>query len=434
MNKKSLRGIWSITGNFAIFLALATACRAESIVPSVAAKSAGRGGANLAFDDNGFLLHDNPSGLLGVFEGKCACQRNFVDVNLAGLFPDLEYSDPQNSGVAASNDPFGMGAFTIGRRVSSDLALGFGVYSPAGFGARWNLEGPPGALSGPQFYKSLGMLVRVLPGFSYQATDRLRVGANLGVAVSHVELEGPYIINAFPLTGTPTNIDIQSTGAALSWATGLQYQATDRITLAARYQSQNRFQNGGNARIDIFGLGSSAYDMKLDIVWPRSAGVGLQYAATSQRRYGLDVDWQQWSRAKDEIGIHFTDPDNPVFLMVAGPEIREALPLRWRDNVVIRSGVEQDLSNHQTVRFGYGFNSDANRGATTSVYLPTVLMHYFSTGYTLQRKAWEYNVAYQYSFRPTIHIQDSTLAGDDFANGSLRTQAHWLFLGAARSF
>ncbi|MFN9918127.1 MAG: hypothetical protein ACK53L_36420, partial [Pirellulaceae bacterium] len=126
------------------------------------------------------------------------------DANVAGLFPDIEYSDPENPGVSASNDPFGMGAFTIARKIDEDWAFGFGVYSPAGFGTRWNLEGPPGPLAGPQFYKSLGMLVRILPGVAYQATDRLRLGANLGVALSHVELEGPYFLNSLPLAGTPT--------------------------------------------------------------------------------------------------------------------------------------------------------------------------------------------------------------------------------------
>ena len=407
---------------------------AETFAPSVDAKAAGRGGANLAFGDNGYVLNDNPAGLLGNFGYGGTQTRHFADASLVGLFPDLQYSDPENSKVSASNDPFGMGAFTIGRRLDDDVAIGFGVYSPAGFGARWNLEGPPGPLAGPQFYKSIGMLIRVLPGISYQATDRLRVGANLGVAISHVELEGPYFINSLPLAGTPTLLDLQSTGTALTWATGLQYQATDNLILATRYQSQNRFQNNGNARVTIPGLGTSAYDMTLDIVWPRSVGGGLQYAISPNRRLGLDVDWQQWSTAKNEIGILFKDPSNPLFSQVAGPQIRESLPLQWKDNVVVKSGIEQDLSPGRTVRFGYGYNGDAVVSRTTSPYLPTILTHYFTGGYTFRRCCWEYNVAYQYSFRPTMHIGTSSLAGGDFSNSSLRTQAHWLFLGTSRKF
>ncbi len=407
---------------------------AETFAPSVDAKAAGRGGANMAFDDNGYVLHDNPAGFIGNFGNVCNGHRHFVDCSLAGLFPDLEYSDPQNGKTSANNDPFAMGALTIGRQLDQDVAVGLGVYSPAGFGAKWNLEGPPGPLAGPQLYKSLGMLVRVLPGISYEATDRLRVGANLGVAISHVELEGPYFLNSAPLTGTPTLIDLQSTGTALTWAGGLQYQASNRLILAARYQSQNRFQNDGNARVFIPGLGNSNYDMKLDIVWPRSLGGGFQFEVSPGRRLAIDVDWQQWSRAKDEIGLRFTDSSNPVFNQVAGPVINESLPLQWKDNVVVKSGIEQDIGLGKTVRIGYGYNSDAVQGSTTSPYLPTILQHYFTGGYSWRRCCWEYNLAYQYSFRPTMHIQNSSLAGGDFSNSSLSTQAHWLFLGASHKF
>ncbi|MDZ4852755.1 MAG: outer membrane protein transport protein [Pirellulaceae bacterium] len=429
-----MRSLFNCLCLFAIFGLPGRTIYAESIAPSVDAKAAGRGGANFAFSDNGYILHDNPSGLLGNF-GSCSNQRkHFVDASLVGLFPDLQYSDPQNSKVNASNDPFGMGAFTVGRRIADDVALGFGVYSPAGFGARWNLEGPPGPLAGPQLYKSLGMLIRVLPGISFQATDRLRIGANLGVAISHIELEGPYFINSLPLTGTPTSLDLQSTGTALTWATGFQYQAADNLILAARYQSQNRFQNNGNARIAIPGLGLSSYDMTMDIVWPRSVGGGFQYAIAPNRRLALDVDWQQWSTAKNEIGLRFEDPSNPVFQNVAGPVVRESFPLQWKDSIVVKAGLEQDVSPNRTVRIGYGYNSDAVVSQTTTTYLPTILSHYFSGGYTWRRFCWEYNLAYQYSFRPTMHIGTSSLAGGDFSNSSLSTQAHWLFLGASKKF
>ena len=248
---------------------LASQLLAETFVPALGARSAGRAGTNLAFDDNAFVFSDNPAGLIGATYSSTVQSTSVMEGTIVGLFPDLKYSDPQNSNVSASNDPFGLGAFTLAKRYNEDLALGFGVYTPAGFGARWELQGPPGPLSGPQLYKSIGMLVRVLPGFSYQATERLRVGATFGIALSHIELEGPHFISSAPLTGVPTRIDLQATGAALSWSTGLQYKLSDRLNVAARYQSQNRFQSNGNTSIAIPGVGNSYYDTTMDFVWPR---------------------------------------------------------------------------------------------------------------------------------------------------------------------
>ncbi len=58
--------------------------------------------------------------------GECVIVRSevisgFVEASIGGLFPDLEYSDPQNAGAVASNDPFGLGAFTFARTVDDEL-------------------------------------------------------------------------------------------------------------------------------------------------------------------------------------------------------------------------------------------------------------------------------------------------------------------------
>ena len=407
---------------------------AETLLPALGARAAGRGGTNFAFSDNGYVLHDNPAGLLGATKCDCGETRDLLEVSAAMLFPSLQYSDPQNPGVSASNDPFGLGALTIAHRVNDDLAVGLGVYTPAGFGARWNMEGPPGPLAGPQFYKSVGMLIRFLPGFSYQATEQLRVGGTLGVAASHIELEGPYFINSAPLTGTPTVIDLQATGTAITWSTGLQYDVTERLTLGARYQSQNRFKNNGNARVTIPGLGTSAYDMTLDIVWPRTLGVGLQYKLTDSRRVGLDLEWQQWSRAMNKIDFAFRNPTNPVFQQVAGPTLNDSVPQNWHDAIVVKSGIEQDIGTDKTIRAGYSYNNDAVQNSTMTPYIPTILSHYFTAGGGLKKCGWEYDAAYQYSFRPTLHEDTSDLAGGDFSSSRFHTAAHWMFLSASRKF
>ena len=108
---------------------IASTANAETFAPALGARAAGRSGTNLAFDDNAFVFSDNPAGLIGATYGKDVRSTSILECNIAGLFPDLKYSDPQNSNAHASNDPFGLGAFTYAKRVNDDLALGFGVYS-----------------------------------------------------------------------------------------------------------------------------------------------------------------------------------------------------------------------------------------------------------------------------------------------------------------
>jgi long-chain fatty acid transport protein len=414
-----------------IVLAVTGPCVASgTITNSLGARQAGRGGVNLAFTDNGLLLHDNPAGLLAAIG---PCQDELLDLGTVTLLTDLQYADPQNGPTDADNDPMAMGHLSYARRVTEDLALGIGAFAPGGFASEYQLEGPT-PLGGPQLYKSLGMFVRVLPGFSYRVNDRLSIGATLGAAISHLELEGPYFLNSGSLAGTPTLLDIQSTGAALSWSLGMQYKLTDRTTIAAHYQSQNRFQNNGNARVTIPGLGTSFYDMDMDIVWPRSLGVGLMQQLTRVHRLGLDVSWEQWSTAYDQIDLVFSQPNNPLFALIAGTEVRETMPLGWRDAVVVKAGIERDLGRGRTFRYGYRYQTNPVTDTFANTYLQTTLQHHFSIGYGTWFRGWQADIAYQFAFGPTLRPTDSGLNGDDFSNSTLRTSTHWIFLGLQRRF
>jgi len=216
-------------GKFVMLLGLALvgieAEAAGTISNALSAREAGRGGTNLAFSDNGVILMDNPAGMQGLID-TCSCSKSFVDIGMVGLFTDLTYADADNPVNGAADNPTALGHLMIGRRISEDIVIGFGAFAPAGFASDYNLQGPPAALPGEQNYESFGALIRILPGISVRLTDRLSVGGTLGAAVSHIEIEGPYFLNSAPLAGTPTELDLQATGAALSWSLGLQYALT----------------------------------------------------------------------------------------------------------------------------------------------------------------------------------------------------------------
>ena len=99
MRKKFLRGI----GLVAVVIASvsnSTSAIAETLVPALGARSAGRGGTNFAFSDNGYVLHDNPAGLLGATKSANGETTDLLEVSAAMLCPSLQYSDPQNQALA----------------------------------------------------------------------------------------------------------------------------------------------------------------------------------------------------------------------------------------------------------------------------------------------------------------------------------------------
>ncbi len=423
-------------GRSLLLCGLLSVCTAASgsgtISNALSARQAGRGGANFGFSDNGVILMDNPAGMQGLL-GDCPCQDSIIDIGVVPLFTDLTYRDADNTTTDAADNPTGLGYLMIGRRLHEDVVVGFGAFAPAGFSSDYDLQGPA-TLPGEFNYWSFGALIRILPGVSVRLTDALTVGGTLGVAASHVEIEGPYYLNSGPLRGTPTLLDLQATGAALSWSLGMQYTLTDRTTLGVRYQSANEFESDGKANVVINGLGSSVYDVNVALNWPRSVGIGMMHKITPRRRFGLDFQWEDWSSAYDNAVLNFTNPSNPVFLAVAGPTIREVFPLRWRDALIVSTGLEQDLNGGRTVRVGYRYQDNPIPASSTSTYLQTTLEHQFSVGYGFRHHGWELDAAYQFAFGPDVHTGTSIYPGGDFSNATLRTQTHMLFLSAMHRY
>ena len=408
------------------------ALHADGVVrDSIGAISSGRGGANIGYADNGASLHSNPASMTNI-RGK-----GLWEIGVDTLFTDLDYRDPQNTGARAEFEPLGIPMLSVMQKSDDGRwAAGFGVFVPAGFTARWDLNNPP-PFPGSSTYKSIGGLIKILPGIAYQVDDRLSIGATVGAAISHAELEGPFVLQTGMLAGVPTRLDLQATGVTPTWSVGLQYLLSERTTLGVVYTSEDRFRLDGSARADVFGLApiplQSSFDAEVDLVWPRSLGVGIQHIVAPRHRVGADVIWYDWSSAFDQLDLKLSNPSNPMFAAL-GPRIQDTFPLDWEDSISVRAGYEYFCTPCDIFRLGYVFNSDTIPNSTLTPYIPAILDHTISTGYSRLWRDYAFNIAYQYAFGSDRHVGDSAIIGGDFDNSYFKSQAHWLFLSIARQW
>ncbi|MBI3469020.1 MAG: outer membrane protein transport protein [Planctomycetes bacterium] len=395
---------------------------------SVGAVPSGRGGANIGHADNGAILLDNPAAMVHLVG------TGLLELGIDAIITDLDYSDPENS-TNGKFRPAVLPEFAYIRKSADERwAVGLGVFVPAGFSAQWELNNP---LLGEHGYKSFGALAKIVPGIAYRLSDQLSIGATLGVGVSHAELEGPFFLQTGPLRGTPTIFDVQATGATPVWSVGMQYQFSDRTALGVTYIDESRFRLDGNLDVDVFGLGPllglpdplhSDFDAEVDVVWPRSLGLGMMHALTERQRISTDILWFDWSHAFDRVDLKLTEATNPLFTAMLGPEIRERFPLDWRDSISVRVGYEFFLTPWDVLRAGYTYNSPNVPDATLTPYIPATIEHTFSAGYGKRWGNCGLDLAYQFLFGPERHVSASELAGGDFASSELKAQAHGIFL------
>lgn len=392
---------------------------------SVGARASGRGGTNLGFADNGQMLLDNPGAMTNL------PQTELFELGGDLLLTDLEYADADNATTDAADHPFPAGQISYVRRSEDGLwAYGLGIYSVAGFSARYDLVAPASFGSRHQ-YKSIGMVAKILPGAAVRLTERLSLGATFGLAGGHIELEGPYYLqHPGPLRGTPLMLDLQTTGVAPTWSVGLQYQLTEKTTLGFAYQSEVAFELDGHAEVAITGMGSSHYDTQLAMVLPQTLGLGVTHHVCKHHTLAADVVWYQWSAAFDQFQLHFRNPSNGLF-----PEIEETFPLNWQDTVAVRTGYEYRPDRRCVYRLGYIHHPNPIPASTLTPYLQTTQTHTVSIGYGwITAAAVEIDLAYQHVWGSQTHVAHSALAGGDFDASQHHTRAHWLSFSVMRRY
>jgi long-subunit fatty acid transport protein len=389
----------------------------------VSPRSIGRGGTNIAHADNGAILYDNPAAAVNI-EG-CT----LVDIGVDMLICDFHYSGTNATANEAGN-LFPLPQISmIKKSRDGRMAYGLGLFVPAGFSELYDMQGPV-ALGGQQRYKSIGSLAKILPTLAYKLNDRLSVGATLGVAVSHDEIEGPYRIQGpGPFTGVASLIDLQATGAAMCWSLGLQYELSDYTTLGITYQSESRFKAEGNTTVNVPGFGMTRYDSQLSITWPRSLGLGIKHELCPCRTLSVDLIWFNWSNAFDTLGMELTNSSNIIF-----PNMVEELPLRWRDTLSTRLGYEQKLGCDRVVRCGYVYHRNPIPDGTLTPYIQSILEHSFTAGYGWKFRGWDIDLAYLFAFGSNRHVGTSDLVGGDYSNSFHRAQVHDISFSFMRQF
>ncbi len=419
MNKRCL----PLVGVVMLALTTSAALADGVMLNGVSPRSIGRGGTNIAHADNGAILYDNPAAAVNI-KGS-----TLIDIGVDMLINDFHYAGTLGRADEAGN-LFPLPQISmIKKSRDGRMAYGLGLFVPAGFSETYDMQGPA-VLGGQQRYKSIGSLAKILPTLAYKLNDRLALGATLGVAISHEELEGPYTVQGpGPFKGTKTLFDLQATGAALCWSLGMQYELSDHTTLGLTYQSQSSFRAAGNTVIAVPGYPHVRYDSTLHITWPRSLGVGIRHELCPSRVISTDVIWYNWSNAFDSLGMVLNNPSPQIF-----PAMLEEFPLRWRDSVSLRLGYEQSLGCDRVVRCGYVYHRNPIPDGTLTPYIQSILQHSFSAGYGWKYRDWNIDLAYMFAFGPNRRVGTSDLVGGDYSNSFHRAQIHDISFSFIRQF
>ena len=126
----------------------------------------------------------------------------------------------------------------------------------------------------------------------------------------------------------------------------------------------NRSHRGVASRINQAGLDGVP---EVLTKFPQTVTLGGAWQAQPRTRLHLQTDWINWANAFDELPVSLTNGNNAdINGLLATNGIKDSIPLKWRDQIVGRVGVERSLAEKAAVRFGYAHSNDPVPGSTLS--------------------------------------------------------------------
>lgn len=391
----------------------------------VSAVTIGRGGTNQGFADNGSMIHDNP-GAMGQMEAD-----GMFQLGINTMLSQFDYGDADNVQQRSQNQVYPLPEIAWITRLNSQWTVGFGLYTPTGFGSVYNLNGPAPVATGPQRYESFGSLSKVLFGASYTPVNHeyISFGGTIGPGISFLNLEGPYTLQGPTATGLPGILDMGLEGAGLTWSAGVSCQLTSDTSIGLSYLADVKVQADGHVALTT-PLGNNRYETETEIKWPRTIGGGVRHQLDCRTVVAVDLMWTNWSDAFDHLDLYLSDPSNVGY----PPNAVERFPLNWRDTFSTRIGIERIVAPGHTARAGYVHHKNAIPSGTINPWIPAALEHAFSLGYGVEAHSWDVNFAYMYSFGPTVNVGTSDFVGGDFDNSVHRNRTHCVAFSLTRKF
>ncbi|HKY91898.1 MAG TPA: outer membrane protein transport protein [Nevskiaceae bacterium] len=344
------------------------------------------GGADLALSRDTAALNLNPAGLTQI-------RHRAFDVNVEPFgFIDVGHRDSLGNDTHADN-PLGISMNGgLAWRISPELVAGFGFFGQGGAGFVY--EDLRTGFGNRDEAESLFGSFKFAPGLAWQVSDRLSIGAALGIVWSSARQKFFYDTSD-PASGFGGFRLDSVKGWSAGGKYGFQYRPAPGWVIGAAYTDEIPIDlHGGEFRQNFEAdpaIGSrvryrEASAKGLNIA--SETGVGVAWQATPRLLLATEINWIDWSHAMKKSTISASRPTTPG----APPTLRLEQNLDWRDQWVTSIGAEWRLDPKSRLRGGFNYGRNPVPKETLSPLLNLIGTTSFSVGYARDLSAhWTLN-------------------------------------------
>lgn len=367
-----------------------------------------RAGATVASGcGDGSSIYFNPANVAGPGGVTVSLGATLIDASGEFIYDYTARAPYTGAEVELQNDPIPVPHAYATYGLNEKLGLGLGVYVPYGLETTWPTKLSDGSYFDGAFegFENRVQALYVQPTIAYQVTPNLRVGTGPILTISSVELNQLLDLSQqTAVAGGPTFAQLGipfHTAFARSKLEGnnelgfganfgVSYQATDRLSLGARFTTPvtvsyegdatfTQIQTGLTVPADLTRGGQvliragtpvdnllqpqfsdgqlTSQTVETELTFPFQLVGGVSVQATEKLLLLADYQFTNWSTF-DEISLEFEK---------LGERVREE---NYDDTHAIRVGAQYDVIDQLTARLGYLYNTPASPDEVVTPLLP----------------------------------------------------------------
>ena len=345
------------------------------------ARGVGMSGA-MMFSDEASLVAYNPAGLWRLKDnGKGQILGSVTYIAPRG-WADFHKDDGTILSQHNKNNPAYVPTLYWAKKLNDRVAVGIGAFARFGLRCTWD----PGWYGRFSNRNAEYAAVSLAPAVSFKLAKNLWFG--LTGEIMYAQLKMDKSIHYGPLE---VGADLKGDNIGYGWGAGLDWQPTEKLSLAFMYRSEVKQELEGDLNLHsdyLFG-GVKTTTARGHVHMPESFTFGVGWKFDDRTRMEFDAIKTMWN-SYDKFVVH---TGLPAPLNVVGED------KCWRNGWRYQFGIEHKLNEKWTIRAGFTYDTEsAHNPEYNDFMVPTGTRRTYTLGASYRRKNVEYSIGYGYMY------------------------------------
>ena len=266
-------------------------------------------------------------------------------VGVSPIFSSAVFRAEGSDYKAETNNSTGTPFYFYGAgKVTEDLSIGLGVYTPFGNSTTWNSD-----WNGRKLIQEISLsAIFIQPTVSYKINDKFGIGAGLDIVLGSVDLT-----KELP---TPVNgqVNLNGKSTAMGFNVGVFVKPTDKLSIGIDYRSKvnMKVENGDTKFTQIPSSMSETFpstgNFDAELPLPANLDIGLAYQFSDKFTLALEVNMIFWS-VYDSLIFDFKENNETL--------VDSRNPRKYSNSFIPRIGAEYKFNKVFTGRLGFYYDS-----------------------------------------------------------------------------